>query len=38
MDLGAGKIAGDFMSVIPPGAVGGIFVVAKPWAEANKDA
>lgn len=38
VDLGAGKIAGDFMSVIPPGAVGGIFVVAKPWAEANKDA
>ena len=24
--------------MIPPGAVGGIFVVAKPWAEANKDA
>src|SRR5271165_1754035 len=38
VDLGVGKLAGDFMSVVPPGAVGGIFVVTKAWADAHKDA
>jgi NitT/TauT family transport system substrate-binding protein len=38
ISLGAGKFAGDFMSVVPPGAVGGIFVTTKPWADAHKDA
>jgi NitT/TauT family transport system substrate-binding protein len=38
VDLGVGKLVGDFMTVVPPGTVGGIFVTTKAWADAHKDA
>jgi NitT/TauT family transport system substrate-binding protein len=38
VDLGVGKMVGDFTTVITPGTVGGIFVTTKAWADANKDA
>ncbi len=38
VDLGVGKVAGDFMSVIPPGTVGGIFITTKAWADENTEA
>ncbi len=38
VDLGVGKFAGDFMTVVTPGSVGGVFVAMKPWADAHKDA
>jgi len=38
VDLGVGKLVGDFMTVVPPGTVGGIFVTTRAWAEAHKDA
>jgi NitT/TauT family transport system substrate-binding protein len=38
VDLGVGKLVGDFMTVVPPGTVGGIYVTTKAWADAHKDA
>ena len=38
VDLGVGKLVGDFMTVVPSGTVGGIFVTTKAWADAHKDA
>lgn len=38
VDLGVGKLVGDFMTVVPPGTVGGIYVTTKGWADAHKDA
>jgi NitT/TauT family transport system substrate-binding protein len=38
VDLGVGKLVGDFMTVVPPGTVGGIFVTTKAWADAHKGA
>jgi NitT/TauT family transport system substrate-binding protein len=38
VDVGAGKIVGDFMSIVPPGTAGGIFVTTRAWADAHKDA